>query len=79
MSDKGSGMTLSIRRRADMQLGSVTAKWVANWVMRDWSEAERGLVSLGSPKHTPGPWVYDSGCFYARCQMDESGRTYETL
>jgi hypothetical protein len=28
--------------------------------------------------HTPGPWVYDSGCFYAKCQLDENGQTYET-
>ena len=26
---------------------------------------------------TPGPWRYDSGVFYAECQLDESGMTYE--
>lgn len=28
--------------------------------------------------HTPGPWVYDSGGFYAQCQLDENGMTYES-
>jgi hypothetical protein len=27
--------------------------------------------------HTPGPWVYDSGAFYADCQLGEDGMTYE--
>lgn len=24
---------------------------------------------------TPGPWVYDSGSFYAQCQLDSAGLT----
>lgn len=27
--------------------------------------------------HTPGPWIYDSGCFYADCQLDRRGQTSE--
>jgi hypothetical protein len=27
--------------------------------------------------HTPGPWVYDSGVFYAQCQLDKNNQTYE--
>lgn len=32
---------------------------------------------MSSTSHTPGPWIYDSGVFYAACQMDENGMTYE--
>lgn len=35
-------------------------------------------TSVNSIVHTPGPWVYDSGCFYAKCQLDEYGLTYES-
>ena len=31
-----------------------------------------------SQKHTPAPWIYDSGSFYAECQLDESGTTSES-
>lgn len=27
--------------------------------------------------HTPGPWLYDTGCFYASCQLDADGMTME--
>ena len=32
---------------------------------------------MSSTNHTPGLCIYDSGVFYAACQMDENGMTYE--
>ena len=32
---------------------------------------------MSERSYTPGPWRYDSGVFYAECQLDENGMTYE--
>ena len=40
--------------------------------------SETNEAAVQSVVHTPGPWVYDSGCFYAQCQLDENGMTYES-
>jgi hypothetical protein len=40
--------------------------------------SEQNEASVQSVVHTPGPWVYDSGCFYAQCQLDKNGMTQES-
>ena len=39
------------------------------------AQVEAAKVALG--KATPGPRKYDCGCFYAQCQLNENGQTYE--
>ena len=29
-------------------------------------------------EYTPGPWIYDAGAFYAKCQLNERGMTRES-
>jgi hypothetical protein len=42
------------------------------------SKSKNSTENLGTLRgYTPGPWVYDSGCFYADCQLDENGMSYE--
>jgi len=41
------------------------------------STNEPNAAPVDAVVHTPGPWIYDSGAFYAECQLDEDGMTYE--
>ena len=40
-------------------------------------ENSEPTTSVDRVVHTPGPWIYDSGCFYAECQMSSDGMTCE--